>query len=40
VLGEKFGFTPERVVTRALEMIKHFPEKAAQQVKVLSGGAK
>ncbi len=36
VLAEKFGFTPERVVTRALKMIEEFPEKAAEKVQLLS----
>lgn len=40
VLAEKFGFTAERVVTHALEMIEHFPKKAAERVKMLSSDSK
>ncbi len=40
ILAEKFGFTAEQVVTRALKMIEHFPEKAAEKVKILSPSRK
>ena len=35
VLAEKFGFTAEKVIARALRMIEQFPEKAADKVKIL-----